>query len=117
MSGDYTGLHGRSPWEPDYPHPRGAVIDEHYDGDHAVPEHWEELNRGICPWCGRTVTWDETQERWILDPSLTVLVLTRDEMETLRVLKAAHATNTDELMHVVEWQHELNGPFEDDAVE
>lgn len=105
MSSDsYTGLHGRSPYEGPYQAWRGK------DEEHAAPEHWEDLNRGICPWCGRTVRWDEKRETWVLDPSLTVLVLTQDEFD--KVLDRSGEADSD-LAHVLEWQHSLNRPFDE----
>lgn len=99
-SENYTGLHGRSPFEGPFQAWRGK------DEEHCVPEHWEDLDRGICPWCGRTVRWDETTETWVLDPSLTVLVLTEDEHRALPQMVPA-------LADVVDRMYDLNRPFEE----
>jgi len=107
MSADYTGLHGRSPYEGPYQAWRGS------EEEHAAPEHWEELDRGICPWCGRTVRWDEEREAWLLDPSLTVLVLTEKEYRLIdHGLRAYHASNTTAVAETMTRMYDLNRPYE-----
>lgn len=102
MSNDnYVGLHGRSPFEGKYQAWRGK------EEEHAVPEHWEDLNRGICPWCGRTVTWDEQADKWVLDDTLTVLVVTPDEWSGL--------VYEGKVPDVFESMFELNRPFEEEG--
>lgn len=78
MKDDYVGLHGRQPSEREH-----MWADAKGEVRHFVPLAWEELNRGICPGCGRTVSWSDAEERWLVDPSLTVLVLTREEILTV----------------------------------
>lgn len=51
--------------------------------DHYVPDGWDGIERGICP-CGEAVTWDAEVDRWEVDRTLVVLVLTHDE--TLAIL-------------------------------
>ena len=70
---EYTGLHGRSPYE-----------DIGVHGEHFVPDGWEDLDVGICPTCGRTIRWDFERQAWVNDPSLTVLVLKEAEIEEIR---------------------------------
>lgn len=88
--------------------------------EHAVPEHWEDLNRGICPYCGRTVMWNQVTEKWELDDSLTVLVLLEGEvkaidnaLEWLMTRGDQAATNADFAREQVQRQYDLNRPFEE----
>lgn len=75
-------------------------MDEHY-----VPEGWDELDRGLCPHCGQTVTWNEEAERWDLDPTLTVLVLTKDEFD--KVLDRSGESDSD-IAYTLEWQYDIS---------
>lgn len=108
MSQDsYVGLHGRNPYEQGH-----TWADADGSVRHYVPEDWEDLDRGICPECGRTVRWDEGADAWVLDPSLTVLVLTEEESQlAIGLLRAYHAGNTDELALMMERQYDRNRPY------
>ena len=103
---DYTGLHGRDPYDTGHNETTGP--------DHFVPEHWEDLNRGICPRCGRTVVWDEAKDRWIPDPHLTVFVLTQEECEKLAALindPAQVDSAAEKTREQLERQWDLNRPY------
>lgn len=106
MSDDYAGLHGRIPGEMGH-----TWTDENGKVAHFVPEGWEDLDRGICPGCGCTVTWNHHTAEWVLEPALTVLVLGQGEIEVL--IGALHAADRKELLEMVERQWHLNRPFED----
>ena len=93
MSDLYTGVFGRSLNDNDHG-PRTAY-------DHFVPEGWDEINRGICPRCGKPVSWNEAIDQWMHDPTLTVLILTRHEMDL--VLQ-------EDPSHEIRAMHELNHP-------
>lgn len=102
MSADnYVGLHGRSPFEGRYQAWRGK------EEEHCVPEGWEDLNRGICPWCGRTVEWDERLDDWVLDGKLVVLVLREWEVDEIR------QAVTQPLAEDITRMFDLNRPFEE----
>jgi len=107
MSADYTGLHGRSPYEPD----------SHSDTRaHFVPEGWEEADRGICPRCGRTVRWDADSAEWILEPTMRVLVLTATEADVaLGALDFAgrQDADADDLRELVELMVSIQEPIVD----
>lgn len=90
-------IHGRT----DYDH-----VDEHLE--HFVPEGWEELDRGICPKCGQTVAWDEAAEKWRVDATLTVLVLTAAEYRHLR----DDALMIEDLEFILDVEEGLNRPLE-----
>jgi hypothetical protein len=110
---DYTGLHGRNPYDDD-DHDRDEGPPTHF-----VPESWEDLNRGICPQCGRTVSWDDETERWKIDPTLAVFVLGEDEISTADNALDWLATRPDSeqvataVKVMIERQFELNRPFEE----
>lgn len=107
MNASYTGLHGRTPWERNDHGPTTG-------NDHYVPEGWDELERGICPRCGQTVRWDETTDAWVVDDSLTVLVLTEDEIEKIgHAAKGWPAFSKTGLPASVEQMYDLNRPFEE----
>lgn len=103
----YTGLHGRSP---DYQNEHGAITGE----DHFVPEGWDELDRGICPRCGRTVLWNPATEKWEADESLVVLVLLDGEVKAIDnaldwlSMRAEPARNAEFARDQVQRQYELN---------
>lgn len=109
MSADnYVGLHGRSPFEGKYQAWRSS------EEEHCVPEHWEDLDRGICPWCGRTVEWDERLDKWVLDDTLTVLVLNEEEIARIRDLAyGMPGFKKGATYQMIERQHDLNHPFEE----
>lgn len=129
MSDNYTGLHGRSTFEKAERH------------RHFVPEAWEDLNRGICPQCGRTVRWEERLTAWVVDPSLTVLVLTDEEVRHVRIGLVLSALEADRASRrrsssdaeramagrrrgfvnaldiTIDRQYDLNRPFEEEPGE
>lgn len=45
---------------------------------HFVPEGWEDFDRGICP-CGEVVVWNASNDRWVANRQMRVLVLTQRE--------------------------------------
>lgn len=51
--------------------------------DHFVPEGWEDLGRGLCP-CGEAVRWSDEVEAWVRDRTLRVLILTPDEVASVK---------------------------------
>jgi hypothetical protein len=113
-SENYVGLHGRSPFEGKYLAWRGP------EEEHCVPEFWEDLDVGICPWCGRTVGWSDADEKWILDPRLGVLVLRQEAIELL-LQHLRQRTDSDDLPKVweiadmIERELDLNRPYEEAA--
>lgn len=90
---------------------------------HFVPEGWEDLDRGICPGCGLTVSWCAegvesplAPEGWYHDETLTVLVLTEDEVRWLAEdprIGTEHGIPGWERR--VELMADLNRPYEDDS--
>lgn len=67
---------------------------------HFVPEGWEDFDRGLCP-CGEAVIWDATQDRWVVDRSLRVLVLTPDEVKALTAMDSRDPTYTAGLVETI----------------
>ena len=55
--------------------------------NHLVPEGWEDFNRGICP-CGEVVVWNTSQELWVADRQMRVLVLTQRETRAVEDMLA-----------------------------
>ena len=101
MNDSYVGLHGRDPYDTGHDKTTGP--------DHFVPEFWEDLNRGICPRCGRTVTWNEERDRWLPDDSLTVLVLTEEEIDTIALVAAGLPSfKKTGLPEMIRRQYDLN---------
>lgn len=103
MSQDsYVGIHGRSPYD-DVP-----------DHDHFVAAYWEDVDRGICPQCGRVVSWDAGNKIWRVRRNLNVLILTDSETDTLvGLLKTFHGRNTDRIAELIQGMKNLNKPFEE----
>ena len=54
-----------------------------HEAGHLVPEAWDDMDRGLCP-CGEAVSWDGPTETWRPDRTLRALVLTKDEIRTVR---------------------------------
>jgi hypothetical protein len=114
MSQDnYVGLHGRNPYEQGH-----TWADADGSVHHYAPEGWEDLDAAICPGCGRTVSWSDRDERWVIDPTTTVLVLSAWDFSMLRGVLTDRApsfleTGTWQRIRI---QNELNRPVLDDDV-
>ena len=105
---EYVGLHGRSPFTPP----------EHgrFEGDdHFAPEFWEDIDRGICPRCGRTVSWDAGNQKWRVRRNLNVVLLFDREIEALLKLLPPQDEDSgaDRLRQLIVGQQALNKPFEE----
>lgn len=98
MSSDsYVGIHGRTPYETVEPH------------EHMVAEFWEDLNRGICPVCGRTVGWDAGNQKWRVRTNLNVVLLFDKEVKALAAI--FERSGVADLHSLIERQVELNKPY------